>query len=75
MNTNKAELNLMELEGIHGGITHKNPTPDRYDRGIDQILNGKTYDWIAQKIADWLNGDTERSRKVNNKVDIYDTDI
>ena len=30
---------------------------------------------IAQAIADWLNGDNNRTRNVNNDVDIYDTAI
>ena len=75
MKSSKMELNIMELEGIRGGITQKNPTPDRIDRGIDQILNGRNYDALAQIIADWLNGDLNRSRLVDNSVDIYDTDI
>ena len=75
MKSSKMELNIMELEGIRGGITHKNPTPDRIDRGIDQILNGRNYDALAQIIADWLNGDLNRSSLVDNSVDIYDTDI
>ena len=75
MKSSKMELNIMELEGIRGGITHKNPTPDRIDRGIDQILNGRNYDALAQIIVDWLNGDLNRSRLVDNSVDIYDTDI
>jgi hypothetical protein len=45
------------------------------DPGIDGIINGKNYDAIAQWIANWLNGDNKRSRKVNNNVDIYDTEI
>ena len=75
MKSSKMELNIMELEGIRGGITHKNPTPDRIDRGIDQILNGRNYDALAQIIADWLNGDLNSSSLVENSVVIYDTDI
>ena len=75
MNTYAAELNLNQMAGITGGTNNKNPNPDKMDPGIDGIINGKNYDAIAQKIADWLNGDNDRSRNVNNNVDIYDTDI
>ena len=73
MNTVKIELNLMDMEAVTGG--HKNPTPSRMDAGIDGILNGKTYDRIAQWIADWLNGDNVRTRKVDHNQNIYDTEI
>ena len=75
MNTCAAELNLNQMAGITGGTNNKNPNPGRMDPGIDSIINGKNYDAIAQKIADWLNGDNNRTRNVNNNVDIYDTDI
>ena len=72
MNTYEMELNQMVW--ITGGVNN-NPNPDKMDPGIDGIINGENYDAIAQKIADWLNGDNERSRNVNNNVDIYDIDI
>ena len=75
MNTYETELNLNQMLRITGGKTNKNPTPDKMDPGIDGIINGKNYDAIAQWIANWLNGDNKRSRKVNNNVDIYDTEI
>ena len=75
MNTNTAELNAMQIEAVCGGTTNKNPTPSKLDAPIDSILNGKNYDAIAQKIADWLNGDNTRTRNVNEKQDIYDTAI
>ena len=73
MNTNTKELNLNQMGQITGGSN--NPTPGNKDPGIDGIINGKNYDYIAQLIADILNGDYNRSRKVNNDVDIYDTAI
>ena len=67
-------MNMNELEQITGGVNN-NPNPDKMDPGIDGIINGKNYDLIAQLIADWLNGDNNRTRKVNNDINIYDTDI
>ena len=75
MNTYEMEMNQNQMGRITGGSNNKNPNPDKMDPGIDGIINGKNYDAIAQKIADWLNGDNDRSRNVNNNVDIYDTDI
>ena len=74
MNTYEKELNLNQMEQITGGVNN-NPNPDKMDPGIDGIINGDNYDAIAQAIADWLNGDNERSRDVNNNVNIYDVDI
>ena len=74
MNTNTKELNLNQMGQITGGVNN-NPNPGTMDPGIDGIINGPNYDAIAQKIADWLNGDDDRSRNVNNDVDIYDTAI
>lgn len=75
MNNYEMELNLNQMAGITGGKTNKNPDPGKMDPGIDGIINGKKYDAIAQWIANWLNGYNNRSRKVNNNVDIYDTEI
>ena len=75
MNTYETELNLNQMVRITGGTNNNNPNPDKMDPGIDGIINGKNYDYIAQLIADILNGDDNRSRKVNNDVDIYDTAI
>jgi hypothetical protein len=75
MKTNETELNLNQMGEITGGTNNKNPNPGKMDPGIDGIINGKNYDAIAQWIANWLNGDNKRSRKVNNNVDIYDTEI
>ena len=75
MNTNTMELNLNQMVRITGGTNNKNPNPGKMDPGIDGIINGKNYNAIAQWIADWLNGDNNRSRDVNNNVNIYDTDI
>ena len=75
MNTYATELNLNQMVRITGGTNNKNPNPGRMDPGIDIIINGKNYDAIAQAIADRLNGDNNRTRNVNNDVDIYDTAI
>ena len=75
MNTDIMELNTAQLEAVFGGVTHKNPTPSKLDGGIDGILNGKNYDWLAQMITNVLNGDDVRGRKVDSNVDIYDTVI
>ena len=74
MNTYETELNLNQMGRITGGVNN-NPNPGKMDPGIDGIINGENYNAIAQQIADWLNGDDERSRNVNNDVDIYDTAI
>ena len=75
MNTNTMELNMNQMGQITGGTNNKNPNPDKMDPGIDGIINGKNYDKIAQLIADWLNGDNNRTRNVNNDINIYDTEI
>ena len=67
-------MNMNQLEQITGGVNN-NPNPDKMDPGIDGIINGKNYDLIAQLIADWLNGDNNRTRNVNNDINIYDTEI
>ena len=74
MNTCRTEMNMNQLEQITGGVNN-NPNPDKMDPGIDGIINGKNYDLIAQLIADWLNGDNNRTRNVNNDINIYDTEI
>ena len=74
MNTCRTEMNMNQLEQITGGVNN-NPNPDNMDPGIDGIINGKNYDLIAQLIADWLNGDNNRTRNVNNDINIYDTEI
>ena len=75
MNTYETELNLNQMVRITGGTNNNNPNPDKMDPGIDGIINGENYNAIAQAIADWLNGDNNRTRNVNNDVDIYDTAI
>ena len=75
MNTYEMELNQSLMIRITGGTNNKNPNPGKMDPGIDQIINGDNYNAIAQAIADWLNGDNNRSRNVNNDVDIYDIAI
>ena len=74
MKTYETELNLDQMVRITGGVNN-NPNPGKMDPGIDGMINGQNYDAIAQKIADWLNGDNDRSRNVNNNVNIYDTEI
>lgn len=55
-----------DLEKLSGGSV--SPSPFR----IDDIFNGKNYNWLAEWI---VNGGKERTRKVDNKKDIYDCDI
>ena len=74
MNTYETELNPGQMVRITGGVNN-NPNPGKMDPGVDGMINGETYNAIAQAIADWLNGDDNRSREVNNNVDIYDTAI
>ena len=69
------EMDLENLELVTGGTVNKNPNPGKLDNGIDQILNGQSYDALAEKIAKMLNPAESRTRKVNNDVDIYDCDI
>ncbi len=71
----RIEISIEELDHVIGGTVNKNPRPDKLDNGIDQILNGKNYDAIAQRVADWLNGYIPRKREVKNDVDIYDFEI
>ncbi len=68
---NMKTMSLEELELVNGGKTNKGIDPTKMDPGIDGLINGKNYDLIAQLIADWLNGDTERTRNVGDR-DIYD---
>ena len=74
MNTYETELNPGQMVRITGGVNN-NPNPGKMDPGVDGMINGENYNAIAQAIADWLNGDDNRSREVNNNVDIYDTAI
>ena len=68
---NYMEIPMEMLDQVTGGTVNKNPTPSN-PGGIDQIINGKNYDAIAQKIADWLNGDDVRTRPIDNTQDIND---
>ena len=71
-NESKIEISEELLKQAAGGTVNKNPSPKNTTSTIDETINGPTYDKIAQKVADWLNGDTERKRPVNNDVDIND---
>ena len=64
------EIRLDEMSMVTGGTVNKNPTPG--NPGIDGIINGKNYDAVAQAIADILNGDNVRTRRVDDSRDIYD---
>ena len=72
MTHDNKELSLEMLVAVNGGTVNDNYTPDGYCDGIDDMINGDNYDAIAQWIADILNGDDERTRDVDNDVDIYD---
>ena len=71
------ELIPDEIQMVAGGTANKNPNPSggSVDGMIDSVINGKNYDAIAQRIADYLNGDDVRTRYVDNNVDIYDCEI
>ena len=80
MENNKIED--MFLASITGGGATPPITPDN-ENPIDEIINGKYYDAIAEQLAEWLTrlaGQTDsdyfvRKRKVDNSQDIYDVDI
>ncbi len=72
---NRETLSMDDLTKVNAGTVNKNPSPNKPDAGIDQIINGKNYDAIAQKIADGLTPDRPRTRNVENDVDIYDCEI
>ena len=70
-----------QLAMVTGGATNGNLTPDGIDHGglgIDEVLNEKNYDWVADKIVELMNRNNKnssyanRSRAVNNNVNIYD---
>ena len=71
-NESKIEISEELLKQAAGGTVNKNPSPKNTTSTIDETINGSTYDKIAQKVADWLNGDTERKRPIDNDVDIND---
>ena len=68
------ELKAQQINNATGGTVNKDPKPNTQN-WIDQTINGKTYDAIAQYFADILNGDTERTRQVNGRVDIYECEL
>ncbi len=70
-----ARLNEEELSLVTGGKVNKNVDPGNLTRGVDIVINGKNYDALAQRIADFLCPPSPRTRKVNNDVDINDCDI
>ena len=70
MKNERMEIRLDEMSMVTGGTVNKNPTPG--NPGIDGIINGKNYDAVAQAIADILNGDDVRTRRVDDSRDIYD---
>ena len=70
MKNEMMEIRLDEMSMVTGGTVNKNPTPG--NPGIDGIINGKNYDAVAQAIADILNGDNVRTRRVDDSRDIYD---
>lgn len=68
-----------QLEMVTGGKVNTNMTPS--GPNIDKIINNRNYDWIADKIVEYLEKDNPnssyntRTRQVNNDVDIYDFDV
>ena len=71
----KMEIREELLNRVTGGTVNKNPTPGNMTSIVDQTINGKNYDALAQMIADWLNGDDKRTRPIDNSKDIYDCKI
>ena len=72
INASQIEINEELLDRVTGGTVNKNPNPKNTTSVMDQTINGKNYDALAQMIADWLNGDDVRTRKIDNNQDIYD---
>ena len=65
--TNMSEIAFEQLGMVAGGGVNDNYTPDSIGDGYDDMINGETYDAIAQKIADWLNGDDVRTREISTR--------
>ena len=72
--TKAIELNELELERVAGGKVNPNMEPGKLP-GIDNMINGKFYDWLANKIVNWLQPPEPRKRQVDNNVNIYDVDV
>ncbi len=70
--TNLKEIELTYLDRVTGGKVNSNPTPSGAAGIADSAINGKNYNAVAQMIADWLNGDDVRTRKIDNTQDIND---
>ncbi len=60
------------LDRAAGGAVNNNPSPANMTGIVDETINGRNYDAIAQMIADWLNGYDVRTRIVDNSQNIYD---
>ena len=71
---NTIELKAKQMNNVAGGTVNKGLKPDNVG-WIDQTINGKKYDAIAQYSANILNGDDVRTREVNANVDIYDCEL
>lgn len=69
---NYMEIPMEMLDQVTGGTVNKNPNPSNTTGIVDQTINGNNYDALAQKIADWLNGDDVRTRAIDNTQDIND---
>ena len=57
------ELSGPEMMAVTGGKTNNNPNPGSMTSPIDQIVNGKNYDAIAQMIADWQHAFPESEKR------------
>lgn len=68
------EIPIKDLNGIAGGTTNGNPTPDK-PVNLDKILNDKNYDLIAEWLMKKFGWIPPRTRKINNQMDINDVDI
>lgn len=76
MSTRCKELDVYQMELISGGRVNNNmPHPSDFGDALDEIINGESYEALAQLIVDYLNGYEERTRLINSNVDIYDCEI
>lgn len=76
MRTKYQELKIDQMLIVTGGTVNDNcPHPSDFGDTLDEIINGQSYEAIAQYIADYFNGDNVRSRELKSDIDIYDCEI
>ena len=69
----KHDLSIEELEKIAGGRV--SPCWNPKSNPIDELINGRWYDWLSRLIMNKLQPPAPRTRAVNNKQDPNDIDI